>query len=209
LELGVQRAYQATQGLELALPSAMYARATVFHSLLQTEEFQVSGRNYGLELFLRRDFAERLGGFVSYTLSRTERTAGSATFLSDFDRPHVLSAVLGYDLGKGFRLGGRAYYASGRPYFLACPTSDCGPGDPEAERPYLVEDRVEGFFRLDVRFEKRWRLSSGAWIAATLEWFNALLAEEKMQKYWDPMLGVVEDTQSPLTLPSVGIEAGY
>jgi TonB family protein len=209
LELGVQRAYQATQGLELALPSAMYARATVFHSLLQAEEFQVSGRNYGLELFLRRDFAERLGGFLSYTLSRTERTAGPATYLSDFDRPHVLSAVLGYDLGAGFRLGGRAYYASGRPYFLACPTADCGPGDPQAERPFLVEDRVEGFFRLDVRFEKRWRLTSGAWIAATLEWFNALLADEKMQKYWDPMRGVVEDSQSPLTLPSIGIEAGY
>jgi hypothetical protein len=92
---------------------------------------------------------------------------------------------------------------------LACPTADCGPGDPQAERPFLVEDRVEGFFRLDVRFEKRWHLSSGTWIAVTLEWFNALLAEEKMQKYWDPMLGVVEDSQSPLTLPSIGVEAGY
>ncbi|HYP89950.1 MAG TPA: energy transducer TonB, partial [Polyangiaceae bacterium] len=102
IELGVQHAYQATQGLELALPEAMYARATVFHSWLEAPELTLTGRNYGLELFLRRDFAQRLGGFLSYTLSRTERTAGAVSYRSDFDRPHVLSAVLGYDLGRGF-----------------------------------------------------------------------------------------------------------
>jgi hypothetical protein len=63
---------------------------------------------------------------------------------------------------------------------------------------------------LDVRFEKRWRLSSGAWIAATAEWFNALLAEEANQKHWDPVRGgLVTESRSPLTLPSIGIEAGY
>src|SRR5690606_3015133 len=72
LEQGVQHAYQATQGLEAALPSAMYWRGTVFYSRLEARELDVSGRNYGLELFLRRDFAQRLGGFLSYTLSRTE-----------------------------------------------------------------------------------------------------------------------------------------
>ena len=212
LELGVQRAYQATQGLELALPEAMYARATLFHSLIQTPDLGVSARNYGLELFLRRDFAERLGGFLSYTLSRAERATGSGSFSSSFDRPHVLSAVLGYDLGKGFRLGGRGYYASGRPYVVACPTPECGPGDaaPGQPRPYVQRGRVPGFFRLDVRFEKRWRFDSGSWIAVTAEWFNALLAEEINGKHWDPVRGgIVTETRSPLTLPSIGIEAGY
>lgn len=212
LELGVQRAYQATQGFELALPKSMYARATAFHSWIETREFQATARNYGLELFLRRDFAERLGGFLSYTLSRTERAAGSFEALSSFDRPHVLSAVLGYDLGAGFRLGGRAYYASGRRYVVACPTPDCGPGDadPNQARPYLQQGRVAAFFRVDVRFEKRWRLGSSAWLAATAEWFNALLAEEANEKHWDPVRGgLLTDSRSPLTLPSIGIEAGY
>jgi hypothetical protein len=210
LELGVQRAYQATQGLELALPSAMYTRATLFHSWMEAREFGATGRNYGLELFLRRDFAERLGGFLSYTLSRTERAAGSTRLLANFDRPHVISVVLGYDLGAGFRIGGRAYYASGRRYYVACPTPDCGPGDPMLPRPFVQQGRIEGFFRLDARFEKRWRLKSGAWIAATAEWFNALLAEEANEKFWDPVRGgLVTSARSPITLPSVGIEAGY
>ncbi|MES1188798.1 MAG: TonB family protein [Myxococcales bacterium] len=215
LELGVQRSYQATQGFELALPSAMYGRATVFHSWLETKELALSGRNYGLELFLRRDFAQRLGGFLSYTLSRTERTAGPATFLSGFDRPHVVSAVLGYDLGRGFRIGGRAYYASGRHYTISCPTPDCAAAGPPGMPPvvdggYVFEGRVPGFFRLDVRFEKRWRFASGSFVAATFEWFNALLASETMSKYWDAANGGIRtQTRSPLTLPSIGIEAGY
>jgi TonB family protein len=215
LEVNNQHAYQATQGFELALPEAMYARATLFHSWIQARDVGLSGRNYGLELFLRRDFAQRLGGFLSYTLSRTERTAGADTYLSSFDRPHVLSAVLGYDLGNGFRIGGRAYYASGRHYRVDCPTADCAPLDPMqpmagVSRPFSQEGRVEGFFRLDVRFEKRWRFASGSWIAGTFEWFNALLADETLDRYWDPVRGGIHtNTRSPLTLPSIGIEAGY
>jgi TonB family protein len=216
LELNVQQAYQATQGVELALPEAMYGRATVFHSRIEARDAALSARNYGLELFLRRDFAQRLGGFLSYTLSRTERSVGPRTSLSGFDRPHVVSAVLGYDLGRGFRVGGRAYYASGRHYLIVCPTADCGPVDPSTPvaptRPggYVFEGRVEGFFRLDVRFEKRWRFASGSFIAATFEWFNALLAEETMDRYWDTARGGLRtQSRSPLTLPSIGIEAGY
>jgi TonB family protein len=213
LELAPQRAYQATQGFELALPSAMYGRATLFHSWLETRDLALTGRNYGLELFLRRDFAQRLGGFLSYTLSRAERSAGPNTFLAGFDRPHVVSLVLGYDLGGGFRVGGRGYYASGRHYTIACPTPDCaalGPGMSPRAGPHVFEGRVDGFFRLDVRFEKRWRFASGSFVAATFEWFNALLASETMTKYWDPAIGGIHtETQSPLTLPSIGIEAGY
>jgi hypothetical protein len=112
-------------------------------------------------------------------------------------------------LGAGFRVGGRAYYASGRHYTLACPTPDCGPvGTPTGEL-FIREGRVKGFFRLDVRFEKRWRWTSGSWVAATFEWFNALLADETQTRVWDPQVGIRTETRSPLTLPSLGIEAGY
>jgi hypothetical protein len=178
---------------------------------LEARDIALTGRNYGLELFLRRDFAQKLGGFLSYTLSRTERTSGPNTFLAGFDRPHVLSLVLGYDLGGGFRAGGRAYYASGRHYTVACPTPDCGPspGAPTGGGSFLQEGRVKGFFRLDLRVEKRWRFQSGSWLALTFEWFNALLASETQTRVWDPERGLQTQTRSPLTLPSIGIEAGY
>ncbi|HWZ89613.1 MAG TPA: TonB-dependent receptor [Polyangiaceae bacterium] len=210
LELSEQESWQASEGVQFVLPSAMLSKLTVFYSRIDSRETELVGRNFGFELFLRRDFTEKLGGFLSYTLSRTERSFGSVTELSSFDRTHVVSAVLGYDLGKGFRVGGRAYYTSGRPYFADCGTPDCGPGDPAGPRPYLHSGQLPHFLRVDVRFEKRWRFASGAWLAGTFEWFNALLASETQNILWDPVRGGLRpDVRSPLTLPSIGIEAGY
>ncbi|HEV8247584.1 MAG TPA: TonB family protein [Polyangiaceae bacterium] len=209
-EASRQEAWQASEGVEFVLPESMLGRVTLFHSWIDAEEADASARNYGLELFLRRNFTERLGGFLSYTLSRAERDYDWGTVAAPFDRRQVATVVLGYDLGKGFRAGTRAYFASGRPYFIACPTPDCGPGDPTAFAPYLRSGRLPNFFRLDLRFEKRWHFASGAWIAGTFEWFNALLAEETTDRYWDAARGgIVDETRSPLTLPSIGVEAGY
>lgn len=210
LETVPQEAFQASQGIEVALPAKMLARATFFRTHVLAPRADVEARNYGVELFIRRDFTERLGGFLAYTVSRAERIAGRATFPSDFDRTHVLSAVLGYDLGRGFRIGTRFYYASGRPWFLGCPTPDCGPADPTAPRPYTRQGRFPYFARLDVRFEKRWTLSRGAWFAATFEWFNALLASETEDVDWDSVRGgIAYYNRSPLTIPSIGVEAGF
>ncbi len=122
----------------------------------------------------------------------------------------MLSLVLGYDLGRGFRIGGRSLYESGRHYAVACPTPDCGPGDPLAPRPYITQGRTHNFFRFDFRFEKRWQLDAGRWISGTFEWFNATLSKEADNMNWSPVTGGLGQTdRSALTLPSIGIEAGF
>jgi hypothetical protein len=209
LELSRQESVQAWTGFEYALPASMLGRTTVFHQYVDIPGGGVHGRSYGIEQFLRRDFTEDLGGFLSYTLSRAEGEVGRETVFSSYDRTHVLSAVLGYDFGNGFRFGGRAYYASGRPYGIWCPTVDCAPGgDPEAEPVDLKRGRLPGFFRVDLRFEKKWRFPSGFWITANAEWFNASLSPEVDGIYYTPQ-GLVHNEQSPLTLPSIGVELGY
>jgi hypothetical protein len=65
------------------------------------------------------------------------------------------------------------------------------------------------FSRVDFRFEKKFRFPSGFWLTGTLEWFNALLVEEVDNIHWEPALGLVEDRQSTLTLPSIGVELGW
>lgn len=209
LESSVQTARQAMQGLEYALPSGMLGRTTLFFNDTDIEGEGVHGRAYGLEQFLRRDFTRTLGGFVSYTLSRAEGLVGREVVLSNHDRTHVLSAVLGYDFGAGFRLGVRGYVASGKARTVWCPTPDCGPADPSLPRVYERDVRLPGFSRVDFRFEKKLRFDSGFWLTGTLEWFNALIADEVDNKYWEPAVGIVEDRQSALTLPSIGVEAGW
>lgn len=209
LELSTQEAWQASQGIEVALPAKMLAKLTLFRTRLLATRPAVQGNNYGGELFLRRDFTERLGGFLSYTLSRTERLAAGDVFTSGYDRTHVVSLVLGYNLGAGFRIGGRLYYSSGRPFRVGCPTPDCSAGDPSAPRPFVAEGRMAPFSRVDVRFEKRWTFASGSWIAGTFEWFNALLTREPEYVQWVPGGGLETFRRSALTIPSVGVEAGF
>jgi len=210
LELAEQEAWQATTGVEFVLPASMLGKVSLFHAWVDALDADLTGRSYGAEFFLRRNFSERLGGFVSYTLSRTTYTHLTQTYQAEFDRPHVLSLVLGYDLGNGFRLGGRTLFESGRRYAVACPTPDCAPGDPLAPRPFISMGRTHPFFRLDFRFEKRWQLAGGRWLSGTFEWFNATLSKEADFVSWDPVHGGLTTTdRSPLTLPSIGIEAGF
>jgi hypothetical protein len=210
LELAQQEAWQATTGVEFVLPASMLGKVSVFHAWVDALDADLTGRSYGAELFVRRNFSERLGGFVSYTLSRTTYTQLRRTYQAQFDRPHVLSIVLGYDLGRGYRLGARSLYESGARYAVACPTPDCGPGDLQAPRPFVSMGRTHNFFRLDVRFEKRWQLPAGRWISGTFEWFNATLSTEADYVSWDAVHGgLVTTDRSALTLPSIGIEAGF
>jgi hypothetical protein len=207
IERSTQAATQASQGIEYALPLGMLGRTTLFHQFLDIDTPGVFGRSYGVEQFLRRNFTESLGGFLSYTLSRAEGQVGADRVLSSFDRTHVLSAVLGYDFGRGFRLGTRAYWASGRPYEIACPTTDCRPGGPVAPTATIKRGRLPSFFRLDLRFEKRFTFSNGWWLTATAEWFNATLSKEADNIDLTPR-GLVIERRSALTLPSLGLEFG-
>ena len=117
------------------------------------------GRSYGAELLLRHALTKNFFGWVSYSLSRTERnvTGGSQQMrLSAFDQPHNLIIVASYKLPWDFIIGGRLRYVSGP---LNTPiigsvfdaNSDLYvpiPGD-------FYSRRLPDFFQLDVRLDKR------------------------------------------------------
>ena len=199
--------FQASEGVEARLPSSMRARVTGFASRIVAQSVSGEERAEGIELFLQRDFTERLGGFVSYTLSRSDTTLGTTTHESPWDRTHLLSVVLGYDLGRGWRVGGRFFFESGRSFTVTCPTPDCAPHQPGMPA-YAVTRRLPPFFRFDARIEKRWTFRGGQWLAVTFECFNALDKAEPIYGDYSPAAGVTIQTQSPIILPSLGMEGG-
>ena len=73
------------------------------------------GRAYGLEVLLRRRDADRLFGWISYTLSRSLRRTDAQWEPFDFDRTHILNLVAGLRLPRNWEIGGRALYQSGTP----------------------------------------------------------------------------------------------
>ncbi|MBI3182359.1 MAG: TonB family protein [Myxococcales bacterium] len=125
------------------------------------------GRSYGAEVLVRHQLTRNFFGWLSYSLSRSERDyPGEAEYrLHPLDQPHNLIAVASYKLPYDFVLGGRIRYASGpltTPFVGAIYDANgnyyfplLGP---------LFSRRLPSFFQLDVRLDKRfvyerWMLS--------------------------------------------------
>lgn len=75
------------------------------------------GRAYGVELIARHQPTGRFFGWVSYTLSRSERRPDKERDWTafDFDQTHILSAQAGYDLPYDIGISAQVQYVTGNP----------------------------------------------------------------------------------------------
>ncbi len=119
------------------------------------------GRVYGAEFFLRHKMANHFFGWLTYTISRSERKDFGSDKWRPFtqDQTHILSLILSYDLPKNWSVGGRYRLISGNlytpvlgaTYNLNTGTYVQAAGDTNSERLPL-------FHQLDIRVDKRWVL---------------------------------------------------
>jgi outer membrane receptor protein involved in Fe transport len=181
-ELEPEHAIQISLGFEQAITPAIHLDVIGYHNVLedlvqagpdggygrlfggtQSDEPAYTnegrGRNYGIELLLRHDFTHRFFGWISYTLSRAERSvADERTWrLSDLDQPHVLCVLGSYRLPRRWEISARFRYASGSPYRpVVAAYQDL---DHSSWTPVYGEEnsaRNEAFHALDVRVQKDW-----------------------------------------------------
>ncbi|MBK8368562.1 MAG: TonB-dependent receptor [Bacteroidetes bacterium] len=85
---------------------------------LESDLVQGKGRAYGFELYLKKAKG-KFTGWVSYTLSKTERQVRGISneewFLSKYDRTHNVNTVLIFDLNKRFSFSANFVYQTGTP----------------------------------------------------------------------------------------------
>jgi hypothetical protein len=85
---------------------------------LEAELLSGDGRAYGLELYLKKRKG-RLNGWVSYTLSRSERRVeginSEAWYPTRFDRTHNLYAVGNFELSPRWSISSNFVFSSGVP----------------------------------------------------------------------------------------------
>ncbi|HJL20512.1 MAG TPA: TonB-dependent receptor [Sandaracinaceae bacterium LLY-WYZ-13_1] len=116
------------------------------------------GRIYGAEVSIRAnrtpDFP--IYGFLSYTLSRSERLDNDGEWrLFDFDQTHILSLAVVWRIGDGWEAGGTFRLVSGNPYTPV--TGSLYDVAADTYRPIygpVNSERNPFFHRLDLRVEK-------------------------------------------------------
>jgi len=149
------------------------------------------GRSYGLEVMVRRPESQRLHGWLSYTLSKSERVVGRGVIgPSDWDQRHILNAVSGYRIGN-YTLGARVHINTGRPALLQ-----------SSQTSTFI--RLPTFYQLDLRAERRFLFDSFT-LNAYVEVVNGSMRPTVLSVEQDPMTGAVSENSYRIVLPSIGI----
>ena len=177
------RSWQSSVGTEITLPYSLEIDSTLYYSHMwqltrPTPEVRVDengetyrpfftddgkGRAYGFELLLRRRVEKGFFGWLSYTLSRSERfLEGGETVVFAFDQTHVLNLAASYEV-SGWTFGARFQLATGRPVqdILdlngddAVYDADEDDFDPDSRGRNI---RLPTFHQLDVRIDREWEL---------------------------------------------------
>lgn len=219
LAKGLQTSYQTSAGIEWGLGKGTVLTSNLFHNVFTnlTDALSVPeglqqlddmnqrsrGRSYGFELFLHRKLTRDLGGFLSYTLSRSTRRLGNDTFPAAFDRRHVLNTALAYNLGRNWRAGTRLTLYSGAPKIVQTPPVPVNTEAPTAApamNPRIAEPpRDPAFYRIDVRLEKQWRYGKTTHLSFVAEVLNVTAHKE-----------IYQGTEfGPIFVPSLGLEGGF
>jgi TonB family protein len=187
-DLGSLRALQFSLGVDQDLSQQVETSVEGFFSGLDEQLSQTpddsgvtqldnggTGRVYGAELMLRYKNDGRFFGWLSYTLSRSERRylPGAPMEIYSFDQTHIGSLLGSLQLGRGWEVGGRFRLVSG------VPTIPCGQeilNSSEGDFRCLASGEAQGrepwFHQLDARVEKRWQLSTDFRLSAYLDVIN-------------------------------------
>lgn len=140
------------------LPNPLLAR-----SLTQNGE----GQAYGVSFFLRQELWKGFFGWLSYTISRSERRfLGQTDYrLFDYDQPHVLSLVASQEIGR-WTFGMRFRYASGNPR-TAVIGSKFDARDDRYDPIFGPQNRIRipAFVQWDVKVERVFLLGERAKLA--------------------------------------------
>ncbi len=115
------------------------------------------GKAYGGQLLLRQELLHGFFGWITYSLTRSERRDHPDTpwRLFDFDQTQALGVVASYQLGRGWDLGARFRYTTGFPRTpVVGSTYDVINNQYSPIFGERNTIRIPSFFQLDVRLEK-------------------------------------------------------
>jgi len=147
----------------------------VAEALVQNEV----GQAYGGQFLLRQQITKGFFGWLTYTLSKSERRdhPGDPWRLFDYDQPNVFSALGSYELGSGWEVGVRFRYATGYPRSPVTGAFYDAKGN--LYNPLFGPQnsiRIPAFYSLDALASKTWALSASSRLMLFLDVQNITYA---------------------------------
>ena len=118
-----------------------------------------SGYAQGIEFSVQRKFTEGFVGSASYSYSTSQRRDDPAQSLYDFeyDRPHIINLIAGFEIGQGWQIGAKFQFASGNPYTPAIGVINKGGSYYLVDGPFNSA-RYPDYHKLDIRIDKQFFL---------------------------------------------------
>ena len=169
-----------------------------------------SGESYGLELLLNKSLTEKWQGWLSLSLSKTERTNNRTgeTFQYEYDRPLILNLISSYQLNSRLKLGAKWRYQSGG---LVTPVIG---SQLSADETYYIpiygepfSERLDHYNRLDLRLDYFIKPQTG--LKMYLEVINALNRNNPSGYDYSPDYSNREEVYHLPMIPSVGIQGSF
>jgi TonB family protein len=183
VDVGLEQEF--TRNLELSL-DGFYKKFD--HLVVPGAANAGSGAAYGVEWLLRYKPDGHFFGWISYTLSRTERRdlPSEPLRIFQYDQTHVLTVLGNYNFGHGWQLGARFRFGSGdleTPLTTGAYNATAGSQLPSAAYPPFGS-RYPAFHQLDLRVErsKRYRYFR---ITTYLDLQNAYFANNPLARLYD------------------------
>ena len=131
----------------------------LLNETIETDLLQGEGRARGIEFLIKKKEG-KVTGWLSYTYSRTELKAISEYneetvnrgewYAANYDKPHDLTFVFDYKIGKRVSFNANFTYSTGRP--ITAPTSSYSIGQLRSLADYSQRNqfRIPDYHRLDV-----------------------------------------------------------
>lgn len=131
-DVGAERSWSSSIGIEQGIGPAVKVELEGFYKDLTDlivsnqnfgsldDSYFVNtgiGRAYGMEVIVRHEPVGNFFGWLSYTLSRSERRDRPEEdwYLFDYDQTHILTAVGSYQLPYDLSIGAKVQYTTGNP----------------------------------------------------------------------------------------------
>jgi hypothetical protein len=153
----------------------------VMNRNIETELIDANGKNYGIELFIKKNAGE-IDGWISYTYSRSlkqtigmypdEKVNNNQYYPSSFDKPHDITLVGTWHINRRMRLASNFNYSTGRSITLPELKYDFY-GQTVLQYSDRNKYRLPAYHRLDLSFsvdeslriKKKWK---GSWTFSIL-----------------------------------------